>query len=172
MRSSLREGPEDWVYDALAPNRCHACEQDPIGPPSLQEAATEQSPNIKVTIGRKEVRLCEYHAKALISMLQKELNKEYSRRKDAYEHECPVCGQRNKRETYYEDGIGLVESHYFCDNCGFADEMAYSPGYTTFVKGGKLKDRFKRWKVRWKNWKKTLRVMLGDDFSAKLGKYI
>ena len=40
--------------------------------------------------------------------------------------ECPVCGKENKR-IYYTEDVGLVEDHYFCPNCGYFREMAYSP---------------------------------------------
>lgn len=172
MRSSLHEGPEDWVWDAVAPVRCHACESDPIGPNALRSHAKPYPPNVTIQIGRKEVRLCEYHAQALVSMLNKELDATYAKRGSDYECCCPVCGKQNERQTFYENGIGTVEVHYFCSDCGYAEEMAYSPCYTTFVKGGKLTDRFKRWKTRLKHWKKALRIKLGDDFSSELGKHI
>ena len=39
--------------------------------------------------------------------------------------ECDVCGKQNEYICYSED-IGIVERHYFCDNCGFFVEQAYS----------------------------------------------
>lgn len=41
---------------------------------------------------------------------------------------CPVCGADNIR-IYYTEEIGLVEDHYFCETCGYWEEMAYSPTY-------------------------------------------
>lgn len=46
---------------------------------------------------------------------------------------CSVCGTENDYFSYHED-VGLVEEHYYCENCGFFVEMAYSPsicGMTT-----------------------------------------
>ena len=42
---------------------------------------------------------------------------------------CPICGTENKR-AYSTECMGIVENHYFCSNCGYFDEMAYSPRYT------------------------------------------
>ncbi len=28
---------------------------------------------------------------------------------------------------WYSEDVGLVEEHYYCENCGFFIEMAYSP---------------------------------------------
>lgn len=39
---------------------------------------------------------------------------------------CSVCGTENDYFSFAED-IGTVEKHYFCENCGFFVEMAYSP---------------------------------------------
>lgn len=39
---------------------------------------------------------------------------------------CNVCGTENPYLWYSED-VGLVEEHYYCENCGFFIEMAYSP---------------------------------------------
>jgi len=39
---------------------------------------------------------------------------------------CSVCGAENDYFSFAED-IGTVEKHYFCENCGFFVEMAYSP---------------------------------------------
>ena len=38
---------------------------------------------------------------------------------------CLVCGQENPYTEYYEDGWGVVEEHYFCNNCTYFIEMAY-----------------------------------------------
>jgi hypothetical protein len=39
---------------------------------------------------------------------------------------CAVCNKENDYFSFSED-VGTVEKHYFCDNCGFFVEMAYSP---------------------------------------------
>ena len=172
MKSSVFEEDFMWegVVDSVVPY-CHACQAEPVGGLSLKEAHEKCPPNCCVTIGRKSVRLCEHHAKGLISMLQQELNKEHARKRTDWEGNCPICGTNNKREVYTEDGIGVVEEHYFCDYCGYAEEMAYSPGFSTIVKG-KGRTYWRRLKVRLKNRKKTLRVRLADDFCAKAGKLI
>lgn len=41
--------------------------------------------------------------------------------------ECHVCGKTNKRIHWSEYGIGTVEDYYFCEDCGYFYEMAYSP---------------------------------------------
>lgn len=41
--------------------------------------------------------------------------------------ECHVCGKMNKRIHWSEYGIGTVEDYYYCDQCGYFYEMAYSP---------------------------------------------
>ena len=160
----------EGVVDSVVPY-CHACQAEPVGGLSLKEAHEKCPPNCCVTIGRKSIRLCEHHAKGLISMLQQELNKEHARKRTDWEGNCPICGTNNKREVYTEDGIGVVEEHYFCDYCGYAEEMAYSPGFSTIVKG-KGHTYWRRLKVRLKNRKKALRARLGDDFRPEMGKYI
>ena len=160
----------EGVVDSVVPY-CHACQVEPVDGLSLKEAHEKCPPNCCVTIGRKDVRLCEYHAKALISMLQKELNKEHARQRADWEGNCPICGSSNKREVYTEEGIGVVEEHYFCPECGYAEEMCYSPGFSTIVKG-KGRTYWHRLRVRLKNRKKALRIRLGDDFRPKMGKYI
>lgn len=42
---------------------------------------------------------------------------------------CPVCGKENTR-TYHTECVGLVEDYYYCPECGYFDQMAYSPRYT------------------------------------------
>lgn len=39
---------------------------------------------------------------------------------------CAVCGAENDYLSFSED-VGTIEKHYFCENCGFFVEMAYSP---------------------------------------------
>lgn len=172
MKSSVFEEDFMWegVLDSVVPY-CHACQAEPVGGLSLKEAHEKCPPNCCVTIGRKSVRLCEYHAKSLISMLQQELNKEHARKRADWEGNCPICGTSNKRDIYTEEGIGVVEEHYFCPECGYSDQMCYSPGFSTIVKG-KGRTYWRRLNIRLKNWKKTLRVRLADDFCAKAGKLI
>lgn len=50
--------------------------------------------------------------------------------------ECDVCGKQNEYVSYSED-IGVVERHYFCNNCGFFVEQAYS----SVLKGIALGDK-------------------------------
>lgn len=50
--------------------------------------------------------------------------------------ECDICGKQNEYVFYSED-IGVVERHYFCDNCGFFVEQAYS----SVLKGVALGDK-------------------------------
>jgi outer membrane protease len=38
---------------------------------------------------------------------------------------CDVCGKENDYFSFSEN-IGIVEKHYYCDNCGFFVEMSYS----------------------------------------------
>lgn len=172
MKTSVFEEDFMWegVVDSIVPY-CHACQAEPVGGLSLKEAHNKCPPNCHITIGRKDVRLCEPHAKGLISMLQKELNKEYARKRADWEGECPICGTTNNHEVFMEEGIGVVESHYFCDYCGYAEEMAYSPGFSTIV-AGKGRTFWRRLKIRMKNWKKALRIRLSDDFCPKLGRTI
>lgn len=172
MKWTVFEDDFMWegVEDSVVPY-CHACQTEPVGGLSLKEAHEKCPPNCCVTIGRKSVRLCEHHAKGLISMLQQELNKEHARKRVDWEGNCPICGTSNKRDVYTEEGIGVVEEHYFCPECGYADEMCYSPGFSTIVKG-KGRTYWRRLNIRLKNWKKTLRVCLADDFCAKAGKFI
>ena len=40
---------------------------------------------------------------------------------------CPICNEENKHQIWTERGIGTVEEYYFCENCGYFMEMAYSP---------------------------------------------
>lgn len=42
---------------------------------------------------------------------------------------CHICGKPNIRKHWSEYGIGTVEDYYFCDECGYFYEMAYSPYY-------------------------------------------
>lgn len=39
---------------------------------------------------------------------------------------CLICGQENIR-TYYTGDWGLEEEYYYCPNCGYFRQMAYSP---------------------------------------------
>lgn len=79
---------------------------------------------------------------------------------------CPVCGTENDLE-YYTEEVGLVESHYYCDKCGFAEEMTYSPVMMTFC--DTPKNFFRHEVTRLKHWKKALIIRLSDDFSFGLG---
>ena len=40
---------------------------------------------------------------------------------------CPICNQENSHQMWVEQGIGTVEEYYYCDQCGYFMEMAYSP---------------------------------------------
>lgn len=42
---------------------------------------------------------------------------------------CYICGKQNIRQHWSEYGIGTVEDYYYCDECGYFYEMAYSPHY-------------------------------------------
>lgn len=37
---------------------------------------------------------------------------------------CPICGKQNNYEAYYEE-CGLVEEHYYCNQCGYFIDSAY-----------------------------------------------
>ena len=39
---------------------------------------------------------------------------------------CPVCKTENDYFSWHEE-VGLVEQHYYCENCGYFIEMVYSP---------------------------------------------
>lgn len=45
---------------------------------------------------------------------------------------CIVCGTENDYFSFSEE-VGTVEKHYFCENCGFFIEMAYSPELSGIV---------------------------------------
>lgn len=65
---------------------------------------------------------------------------------------CPICGAVNIREYLTED-VGLVEEYYYCKNCGYFSEMAYSPvheGITPFLST----KFFSQLRILWKNRKK------------------
>lgn len=40
---------------------------------------------------------------------------------------CPVCGKLNKNMAYVEGGWGIVEQHYYCEQCTYFVEQCYSP---------------------------------------------
>lgn len=42
------------------------------------------------------------------------------------QEKCLICGKENTRTYYYED-VGLVEEYYYCSECGYFRQMAYSP---------------------------------------------
>lgn len=119
-------------------------------------------------------------------------NGAYAIKSDSYVLGYRFAVVRSTGATVWTNGLGAVD--IYCNSLvsqyglsevirpstkytkmGFldvADEMAYSPAYTTFVKGGKIRERLRRFVVRVKNWKKALIVRLGESFNAKLGKYI
>lgn len=39
---------------------------------------------------------------------------------------CPICNKENSR-IYSTECVGVVEDHYFCEQCGYFRHMAYSP---------------------------------------------
>lgn len=39
---------------------------------------------------------------------------------------CLICGKENTR-TYYTGDFGLEEEYYYCSECGYFRQMAYSP---------------------------------------------
>lgn len=56
---------------------------------------------------------------------------------------CPVCGEIIEFEQWSEYGIGPVEFHISCDNCGYFAEMCYSSVYSGIAEGfdEKYKDK-------------------------------
>lgn len=57
--------------------------------------------------------------------------------------ECPVCGEKIEFEQWSEYGIGPVEFHISCDNCGYFADMCYSSVYSGIAEGfnEKYKDK-------------------------------
>lgn len=46
---------------------------------------------------------------------------------------CPICGKSNLHiESYYEEGIGVVEEHRTCPTCDYLYKYAYGQYFECF----------------------------------------
>jgi len=48
---------------------------------------------------------------------------------------CPVCNSEIQYTQWSEYGIGPVEFHIYCDNCGYFADMCYGPVYAGICEG-------------------------------------
>lgn len=86
---------------------------------------------------------------------------------------CPICNAENEviDEYMYDPPVGICEHYYCCKNCGYIEQMAYSPYYVGF-NGPWYSIPIKMLITRLKNFKKFIKVLKDEHYISHLYKAI